>query len=409
MPAFQYRGRNQRGEAVKGTLDGASADAVAAQLFNSGVIPVDISLARAGDDVLAALPSLRIGGDKVHSVDVMLFSRQMHTLLKAGVPILQALRGLRESSQNPAMSTVITRIAESLDSGLDFTTALKRHPKVFSSLYVSLVQVGEVTGSLAEVFLQLAEYLERERDTADRVKAATRYPIFVVVAMFIGIMVVNLFVVPAFAKIYSNFKTELPWATKALIASSNFTLNYWYIIFGAIALAFVGLRVYVNTPPGRYRWHRLKLKVPVIGPLMFKTTLARFARSLAVMIRSGVPIVQGMSVVSRAVDNEFIGERILQIRDGVERGESIARTAAATGMFPPLVIQMIAVGEETGALDALMFNVAEYYERETDYAIKNLATAIQPILLVFLGALVLVLALGVFLPMWDMVQFARKG
>ena len=408
MPAFQYRGRNQRGEAVKGTLEGASADAVATQLFNSGVIPVDIT-ARSGDDVLAALPSLRIGGDKVHSVDVMLFSRQMHTLLKAGVPILQALRGLRESAQNPAMSAVITRIGESLDSGLDFTTALKRHPKVFSSLYVSLVQVGEVTGSLAEVFLQLALYLERERETADRVKSATRYPIFVVIAMVIGIMVINLFVVPAFAKIYSSFRVELPWATKWLIASSNFTIAYWWLMLGVVVLGFIGLRMYVNTPAGRYRWHRMKLKVPVIGPLIFKTTLARFARSLGVMIQSGVPIVQGMSVVSRAVDNDFIGGRILQIRDGVERGESIARTAAATGMFPPLVIQMIAVGEETGALDVLMFNVAEYYERETDYAIKNLATAIQPILLVFLGALVLILALGVFLPMWDMVQFARRG
>ena len=410
MPLFLYKGRNQRGEAVKGHIEAVSPDAVAAQLFNSGITPIDIALARASADVLGALRArLAAGGGRVTLVDLILFSRQLYTLLKAGVPILQALRGLRESTRNPALARVIASVSESLDSGLDLSSALRRHPQVFSPLYINLIQVGETTGSLPEVLEQLALYLEREKDTRDRVKSATRYPIFVIAAMVIAMFIINLFVIPTFAKVYAGFRIELPWATKLLIASSQFTLAYWHMILAALVGAAVAMRAYVRSPEGRYRWHRWKIRVPVVGPILYKATLGRFARSLAVMIKSGVPLVQGMTVVSRAVDNDYLGERIVQMRDGVERGETIARTAAATGLFPPLVVQMIAVGEETGAVDELMFNVADYYEREVDYDIKNLSTAIQPVLIVVLGILVLILALGVFLPMWDLVQVARKG
>lgn len=406
MPVFQYRGRNRRGETVKGRIEGQSPDAVAAQLFNSGVTPIDI-LAASGGDVLASL-KVRIGGDHIGLMDLALFSRQMYTLLKAGVPIMQALRGLRDSTHNMALAQVIAGISENLDQGLDMTAALRRHPKVFSSLFVSLVQMGETTGSLPEVFRQLADYLEREKDTNDRIKSATRYPMFVMIAMTIAMFIINLFVIPAFAKVYASFRIELPWATKLLMATSNFTVNYWYIMLAAVIVAVMAVRFHVNTPEGRYRWHGLKLRLPVTGKIIYEATLGRFARALAVMIRSGVPLVQGMTVVSRAVDNDFISERVVQMRDGIERGETIARTAAATGMFPPLVVQMISVGEDTGAVDELMFNVADYYEREVDYAIKNISAAIQPLLIIVMGVLVLILALGVFLPMWDMVQAAKK-
>ncbi len=409
MPLFQYKGRNQRGEAVQGHLEAVSSDAVAVQLMNSGVIPIDIGVTQAREDVFAALRARIVASTRITLTDLSLFSRQMYTLLKAGVPIMQALRGLRESTQNPALAKVIIGIGESLDTGLDLTGALRRHPRVFSSLYVNMVQVGETTGSLQEVFLQLAVYLEREKDTRDRIKSATRYPIFVVAAIFIAIFIINLFVIPTFAKVYSGFKIELPLATKILIATSNFTVAYWpAIVMGAITAIF-SIRYYIRTPEGRYRWHKMKLGIPVVGKVIYKATLGRFSRALAVMMKSGVPLVQGMTVVSRAVDNDYISDRIVQMRDGVERGETIARTAAATGMFPPLVIQMISVGEDTGSVDELMFNVADYYEREVDYDITNLSTAIQPILIVFLAIMVFILALGVFLPMWDLVQVARKG
>jgi MSHA biogenesis protein MshG len=409
MPLFQYKGRNQRGEAVRGHLDAASPDAVATQLLNSGVIPIDIIIAKARADVFGALRARLAASTKITLTDLALFSRQMYTLLKAGVPIMQALRGLRESTQNPAFAKVIASLNESLDTGLDLNSAMRRHPQVFSSLYVNLVQVGETTGSLQEVFLQLTVYIEREKDTRDQIKSATRYPIFVVAAIFIAIFIINLFVIPTFAKVYAGFRIELPWATKILIASSNFTVAYWPMLVIAVITAIFSIRYYVRTPEGRYRWDKAKLDIPVVGKVIYKATLGRFTRSLAVMMKSGVPLVQGMTVVSRAVDNEYISDRIVQMRDGIERGETIARTAAATGMFPPLVIQMISVGEETGSVDELMFNVADFYEREVDYDIRNLSTALQPILIVFLAIMVFILALGVFLPMWDLVQVARKG
>jgi MSHA biogenesis protein MshG len=409
MPLFQYKGRNQRGEAVRGHLEAVSPDAVALQLMNSGVIPIDIGVAQVREDVFAALKARLAASTRITLTDLSLFSRQMYTLLKAGVPIMQALRGLRDSTQNPALAKVIIGIGESLDTGLDLTSALRRHPQVFSPLYVNMVQVGETTGSLQEVFLQLAIYLEREKDTRDRIKSATRYPIFVVIAIVIAMFIINMFVIPTFARVFAGFKIELPLATKMLIASSNFTVAYWPAILITLIVAVFALRYYVRTPEGRYRWHKMKLGIPVVGKVIYKATLGRFARALAVMMKAGVPLVQGMTVISRAVDNDYISDRIVQMRDGVERGETIARTAAATGMFPSLVIQMISVGEDTGAVDELMFNVADYYEREVDYDISNLSTALQPILITFLSIMVFILALGVFLPMWDLVQMARKG
>lgn len=407
MPQFQYRGRNQRGEVVTGRLEAASADAVATQLMNTGVTPVDIGrAAEAAQDVGAAFSEWFASG-RIRLIDVAVFSRQLHTLLKAGVPILQALSGLRDSTANPTLAHIIADLLEALDSGLELSAALKRHPKVFSNLFVSMVQVGEATGTLDQVLLQLSLYLEREKDTRERVKAATRYPTFVLVAMLSALAFISFYVIPAFAKLYSGFRIELPWATRVLIAVSDAALAYWPFALGAVLVLALAGHMYLRTANGRYRWHKLKLGLPVVGPIIYKATLERFTRALAVMIRTGVPLVQGMTIVSRAVDNDCIGERVLQMRDGVERGETIARSAAATGMFPPLVIQMINVGEESGALDELMANVSAYYEREVDYDIRNLSSALQPILILVLGAMVLVLALGVFLPMWDLVQLAR--
>lgn len=409
MPVFQYTGRNRRGEAVQGNIEATGVDAVANQLFNNGITPIDIIPASVQQDVFGGLRALldKLNEGKVELLDQVFFCRQMYTLLKAGVPLMQALRGLRETSKNPALARVIGSLTEGLDAGLDLTSAVKRHEGIFSALFVSMVQVGETTGSLPEAFLQLSLYLEREKETRDRIKQALRYPAIVLVAISIALAIINLFVIPAFAKVFAGFKAELPWATKVLLGTSDFTVAYWYWILAVLILASVATQYYIRTPEGRYRWHRWKLKLPLVGSIIHRAMLGRFARSLSVTLRSGVPLVQGMTVVSRAVDNDFIGQRILQMRDGIERGETIARTAAATGLFPPMVLQMISVGEDTGAIDNLLAEVANYYEREVDYDLKNLSSAIEPILIIFIGIMVLILALGVFLPMWDMASAAR--
>ncbi|MDZ4201700.1 MAG: type II secretion system F family protein [Gallionella sp.] len=410
MAVFAYKGRNGRGDLVEGTLDGEDTGAIADQLMNIGVIPTEIHASKSvvmGASARKPDWIKRLFTDKpITHLDLMLFSRQMYTLLKAGVPILRALAGLQESSQKPSMAELVQDLRESLDSGRELSAALRRHPKVFSPFYISMVQVGEMTGMLDETFLRLYDHMEFERETRERVKAAMRYPSFVIIAMAAAIVVINIFVIPAFAKVYSGFDAELPIITKLLIGFSNFMLSYWLLLLAALVAAIMGFRYYINTPDGRYKWDKHKLKLPIAGKIIFKSTLSRFARSLALSFKSGMPILQGLNVVSLVVDNEYMRVRVEQMRDGVERGESILRTAVASGVFNPVVLQMIAIGEETGDLDGLMFEIASMYEREVEYEVKTLSSQIEPILIVSLGILVLILALGVFLPMWDLGKAA---
>jgi MSHA biogenesis protein MshG len=313
---------------------------------------------------------------------------------------------LQESTTNKALARVLQDVRESLDSGRELSAALRRQSQVFSPFYVSMVRVGEMTGLLEEIFIRLFNYLEFEREMRERVRTALRYPSFVVAAMVGAMVVINLFVIPAFAKVFAGFKAELPFMTKVLLGTSGFTIQYWPLMLALVAAAVLGFRFYTKTPNGRYWWDKLKLRLPIAGKIILKGTLARFARSFALASRSGVPIVQGLSVVAQVVDNAYIAERIEQMRDGVERGESVLRTALAAGVFTPVVLQMVAVGEETGELDSLMQEIAEMYEREVEYEIRTLSAQIEPILIVGLGIMVLILALGVFLPMWDLGKAA---
>ncbi len=408
MPVFAYKGRNGRGDLVQGTLDGIDSSVIADQLMNTGITPTEIKSFSANLGV-AIKPDFfkRLAQEKsVSPMDLLLFSRQMYTLLKAGVPIMRALAGLQESTRNPTFSALIQDLRESLDSGRELSAAMRRHPKVFSMFYVSMVQVGETTGLLDEIFIQLYDHLEFERDMRERIKTAMRYPSFVIVAMAIAIVIINLFVIPAFAKVYEGFHAELPTITKLLIGFSNFMVSYWLLMLAMVVAAVMGFRFYINTTEGRYKWDKYKFKLPVVGTIIFKATLSRFARSMALSFKSGMPILQGLNVVAMVVDNAFMRSRIEQMRDGVERGESILRTAVATGVFNPVVLQMIAVGEETGDMDGLMFEIASMYEREVKYEVATLSSKIEPILIVALGILVLILALGVFLPMWDLGKAA---
>ena len=388
---------------MHGILEAASADAVAAQLMTGGIIPIEISEARERRDLLQELRR-RLGGGAPGLTELILFSRQMHTLMRAGVPIIRALNGLAETYRNPMFKGALADVVGNLESGRDLAGSLARHPRVFSSLFVSLMQVGENTGRLDEAFLQLSAYLEMEKETRDRIKAALRYPTIVIVAIAAALAIINLKVIPVFARVYSGFGAKLPWATQVLIATSNFTVAYWPYLLTILVLSYAGTRSYVHTDEGRYRWDKLKLRIPVIGGIILRATLARFARAFSMASRSGVPLIQALTVIALAVDNEYVGDRVRSMRNGVERGESLTRTAATTGLFTPLVLQMLAVGEETGAVDEMLEQVGDFYEREVDYDLKNLSAAIEPILILGIGAIVLVLALGVFLPMWDLAS-----
>ena len=410
MPDFNYKGRSNRGgELIQGTLEGADSGAIADQLLNTGITPTEIRISRNSRTTKTQEMTLwqRLSQKQtVDPLELMLFSRQMYTLLKAGVPIMRALAGLQESSRNPAFTAMLQDLRESLDSGRELSTAMRHHPKIFSPFYLSMVQVGEMTGMLDQTFLRLYEHLEFEKDMRERIKSAVRYPMFVVVAMAVALVIVNIFVIPAFAKVFAGFHTELPLMTRLLMGFSNFMVSSWPFLLALLIGAVVAFRAWINTVEGRYKWDRLKLHLPIAGEIIMKGTLSRFSRSLALSFKSGIPIVQALNTVGMVVDNEYMRGKIEQMRDGVERGESILRTANATGVFNATVLQMIAVGEETGDMDGLMFEVAGLYEREVEYEIKNLSANIEPIMIVALGVLVLILALGIFLPMWDLGKAA---
>ncbi len=423
MPRFAYTGRAASG-AVSGELDGADATAVATLLMSRGVTPLRITAGGAGPGAApissttparnakpGTSPSLAndLGAawtqfclPKVMPADVMLFSRQLHTLLRAGVPILRALAGLQDSAINQRMKQTLANVRRSLESGIELSICFAQQGGVFDNFFVAMVRVGEMTGRLDEVFIRLFKHIEFEQFMRQQVKAALRYPIFVVSAMVVAVGVINVMVVPAFADVFKSFNAELPLATRLLVASSEFTLKYgWALALGAVG-GFFALRRWVATPAGRLVWDRVKLRAPLVGPIVQKATLSRFARSFALALKSGVPIEQALSVVAQTVDNAHISQKVEAMRRSVERGDTILRAAIASAIFTPVVLQMIAVGEETGAIDELMEEIAELYTNEVQYELKTLSQQIEPILILFLGVLVLVLALGVFLPLWDL-------
>ncbi len=406
MTDFIYKGRSSRGALVQGEVDASSMGAVAEQLFNSGITPIDITEKKTTDDVgISIFEYIRAKATNLD--DLILFSRQMYTLMKAGVPMVRCFTGLIQSTRNLHMVEAQKDILSNIESGRELSVSMARHSNIFSTLYISMVRVGENTGRLEESFFQISQYLEREKEARGRIKAALRYPLFVIVAIAIAIAIINIWVIPVFAGLFAKADVALPWQTKLLMATSAFFVQWWPVMLGAIVGGIIGFNLYIKTEQGRYVWDRFKLRIPIAGDIIRRATLARFARAFSMALTSGVPLIQALTVVSRAVDNEYIGEHVLNMRNGIERGETLTKTAALSNMFTPLVLQMMAVGEETGQVDDMMTEVADYYEREVDYDIKNLSASIEPILIVAIGVMVLILALGVFLPMWDLAKVVK--
>lgn len=407
MPRFRYRARDAQGRAVDGTLEGLSSEAVARQLGSSGMVPLDIvEAAPTGSGATALLESIGIG--RPSRVDLILLMRQMYALARAGVPITQALRRLASTSRNAQLGRTLMAMVEELEAGRDMATAMSRHPKTFGPLIAAIVRVGEESGRLDEAFLRLNQHLEREQKVVEQVKTAVRYPVIVLVFVVLAIFVLMSFVIPEFAKLYGSFDVELPLPTQIIIAVSNFFAAWWWVLLGGLVGVGWWLGRYVQTEAGRLRWHGLLLKIPIIGDIVQRATLARFARAFAMATRSGVPVLQALTVVALAVENDVITRQLLAMRSAIERGESLTRAAATQQCFTPLVLQMLAVGEETGQIDEMLVEVADFYEREVDYDVRNLNDLLQPLLTVIVAGIVFILALGVLLPMWDLVQLARQ-
>lgn len=408
MDNFTYEGRNQRGELVKGKIESPNQQAVAQWMLGTGITPVMIRPIPQAKPQPQWLTKIQ-GQGSLSPTELLLFTRQMGTMVKAGLPLLQALAGMQKSSTNIRLVALLGAIREDLDKGLELSTAMARHPKFFDDYYVSMIRVGEGAGQLEEIFVRLFAQLEFERDMQQKIKGALRYPTFVVIAISVAIGILTIFVIPVFAKVYASMKVQLPPLTRLLLAVSDFAVHYWWLVIVVIMLAIYGFRLYLKQPEGRYRWDKFKLKLPLIGSILSKAGIARFCLSFSIACRSGVPIDQAFTLVAKVVDNAFYEERINQMRDGITRGETMLRISQSAGIFKAMELQMIAVGEATGELEKMMGQVAEMYQEEVQYEVGRLGSAIEPILLAVMGGLVLVLMLGIFLPLWDLGQLAQQG
>ena len=403
MALYSYKGRSPTGELVSGRMDGDTADVVAKRLFNGGITPTHITASPIAQDSSLESFGRRLGLGKPKLSDLVLFSRQMYTITKSGLPLLRGLRGLAASTHNAVMREALQEILSNLESGHDLASSFARHPELFPTLYVNLVRVGESTGTLESSFQRLADYLAQDADMQKRVKSAMRYPMIVMIAIAVAIGILTTFVIPHFAPLFRSLGDDIPLPTRIIIGASNFVQHQWYVVLGTLAALITIIRRYVRTAAGRYQWHRLKLRLPALGRLAHEAILARISRSLSISLTAGMPMIETLNLIAQSSGNEYMSERVLRLRAAVERGDSLSRAAATVGMFPPLVLQMMEVGEETGELPELMDDVAGYYGREVDYALNTLSAAIEPVLVVIVGGMVLILALGVFLPMWNMI------
>ncbi len=409
MPQFKYTGRNSYGDSVDGEVEAGSLDAAANQIIGIGVAPIEIlQLEESVSEFWQALQD-RFLKPRVKLDELMILSRQLYRLLKAGVPLNRVMHGLAATSKNPTLTEALQDIEQCMNAGIDMATALGKHPKIFSRLFVNLVHVGENTGRLDQSFLQLAQYLQLELDTRKRIASATRYPMFVMIAIGIALVIVNIFVIPVFANMFEKFNADLPWATELLLGVSSFFVSYWPLLLIVLVSAVTSVKRFVKTPVGAFWWGRNKLRIPVVGSIVERAMLGRFTRTFGMMLQAGVPLTTAMQLCAQTADNAYFESKISAMRDGIERGDTLVRIATQSELFSPLILQMMSVGEETGQMDDLLLEVAMHYESEVDYDLQCLSSKIEPILISFIAGLVAVLALGIFLPMWDMFSVTQGG
>jgi type II secretory pathway component PulF len=388
---------------VKGSIDAENKVEVASELRKQGYIPIDIGQGR--QKSAKTFFSIK---RRVKQEELILFTRQFTTIVKTGVPLVRGLQTLREQSESDEMRTVLDTLLKDIQKGSSLGEAMRKHPGVFSPTYYNTVKAGESSGRLEEILGKLADLLEYELKVKEEIKSATRYPILVIVIMILACTVLITFVIPKFMTVFARFEMELPLPTRILIGLNTYVHEYWMTFLMILIGMVVGLRYYIRTERGSRQWDQLKLSMPIIGSIKFKGIMSRFARIFATLSGSGIPVLEALDIVRHAVGNLVISDRIKKIQTRVMEGTGIASPMTRIGGFPPLLVQMISIGEETGALEEMLIEVSRHYETEVDYQLRRLTVAIEPVLIVFLGGMVLLLALAVFMPLWNMVSTVRQ-
>lgn len=405
MGSFEYRVRDKFGRPLKGKIEAPSLEAAGEKLWQLGYFPISIkekSLERSTD-----LIHFWEHFQKVKLPDLVFFTQQLSTLYKAGIPLLSGLENIIEQTENKKLKSILKKVKWQVEGGNTLSEAMGRYPEAFPLVFVNMVRAGETSGTLGEALDRFINIAEREISTRQKVKEATRYPKIIVLALLVAFVVLMTLVIPRFAQVFAQFKTPLPWPTRVLIKSHEFFQDYWYLLLAAGLILLIGINQYLQTKEGRAFWDKLKMRIPLLGPLFLRVALSRFAFIFVMLNRSGVPILQTLEIAAATIDNYEISQSIEEIRRKIKGGKNLALAMKETKKFTPLVVQMVSVGESSGTLDAMLMRVSEYYDREIENAIKKLSTLIEPILTLILGGVVLFLALAVFLPWWNIATLFR--
>jgi len=406
MAGYNYSGRDEKGAMITGYIERASENDVANYLLKKNITPVTINFFQKKESLNDVLQQYTLR-KKVSDEELVMFCRQMYTINKAGLPLIQGLASLSVSISNGPLKACLLDVTQRLETGVSLSSAMGYHRHIFNNLFLGMIKIGEETGKLDKIFSQMGVYIRRDIETKKSIKSALRYPSFVLTAMVVALFVVNLMVIPAFADMFSRFDAELPLPTRVLLSTSNFFVNYWWLVLIMLTSAISATVVWVKTPQGRLWWHQCKLHIPIVGTLVNKAAISRYIRSFSLMLSSGLSMNKAIGLCADIIENEYLSIKIKKIKEGVERGDTLYRTHKKSAMFSPLILQMIQIGENSGQVDALLMEVAESYEREVDYDLEGLSSKIEPLLIVVMAGFVIILALGIFLPMWDMFSIQQ--
>jgi len=406
MPKYIYKAMNENGDTASGTLEAESVEVASSMLISRNLIPSKIKeQSKTGDNLqLKAI----LGTSKVKVTDVVMFTKQFHSMIVAGIPMLRILSILEEQTENKGLRGAISKIIQDINHGLSLSDALEKHPQIFSRLYCDMIKAGEMSGNVPIVLDRLIYIIEHEAKVKSDIKSALRYPLIVLVALCGAFIILLTFVIPQFASIFSTAGLILPWPTKFAMLLYSLLSNYWYLIIGVIVITVFGMIFYFKTSNGKFVRDSFLLEMPIVGPVFKKAALSRFASIFAILQTSGVPIMQSLTILSATMGNEALTRSFDHIRERIKEGAGISAPLKSAKYFTPMVVDMVAIGEESGNIDEMMRAVAKHYDDEVEHAIKGLSEAIGPLLIVGLAAIVGFFALAIFMPMWDLTKIATK-
>lgn len=397
MPTYAWKGKTRTGEMREGTMQASSRAEAIAALRRQGVMQATV--AERGKEL--ALPKLR---GSVGSKDIAVFTRQFSVMIDAGLPLVQCLEILAGQQSNKVFAAVLTDVRQDVESGSTLADAMRKHPKVFDDLYANMVAAGEAGGILDTILQRLSTYIEKAVKLKAAVRGALVYPVSVIVIACVVVWVILTFVIPVFADLFAGLGAQLPLPTQIVVNLSNFLRSWWWLVLGAIVAAVVLVRQYYQTPQGRRAIDAFMLKFPIIGTLLRKIAVARFCRTLGTLTSSGVPILDGLDITARTAGNAVVQEAIQNVRKEVEQGKTISEPLAKSGVFPSMVVQMVQVGEQTGAMDTMLSKIADFYEDEVDEATQNLLSLLEPLIILFLGVVIGGIVIAMYMPMFSLIS-----